>query len=271
MPRRIAFLLLATTAPMCVAQQATTPALTQTSPTTVSTPVTVVGVATDALVLLAQYQAAVGGVDLTALQGTGTITLPGSTVPLPANLVISGSNFSRVNISNSTRLAGFAAKGALHKSYYVDGTSAVDSVWTGPASISAFQLLSTKDVMSKLLSLSKDTATDSSGAKYDRLRARHAFSSVAIVGQSPSTAKTANVDYYFDPTTHVLIKSVTALQIPGILNPIPLETNYSDYRLVGVSKVPFRISQTLNGQPDWVLALTSVTLPLTLDSSLTTF
>ena len=255
----------------CTAQQTSSvTAAPNTSLAAVTDPVATVGVATDALILLAQYQAAVGGVDLTTLQGTGTIRLPGSTVPLPASLVILGSSFLRIKISNADRLTGFAARGQLYKSYYVDGTTAIDAMGTGPASISAFQLLSTKDVMSKLLSLSKDTATDATGKKYDRLRARHAFF-VPAGGKLTSAAKTAAVDYYFDPSTHYLIKSVTTVQVTGILNPIPIETSYSDYRMAGLSRVPFKISLVLNGQPDWILTLTDVKLSTTLDPSRTAF
>jgi hypothetical protein len=35
---------------------------------------------------------------------------------------------------------------------------------------------------------------------------------------------------------------------------------YSDYRSVGTSMIPFKIHQSLNGQPQWTLQLTSVEL-----------
>lgn len=263
MPRLVVLSLLASlTCFTCPAQQ--------TSVEVVTAPVATDTVATDALMLLAQHQAAMGGVDFTALQGTGTIMLPGSTSPLPADLVIAGSSFLRVSIHNSDHLIGFAAKGFLHKSYYTDGTSSIDAVGTGPASICAFQLLRTTDVMSKLLSLSKDTSSDVGGRLYDRLQARQALST-SPGKQLSAKSKTVPVIYYFDPATHYLVKSETTLQISGIANPIPLETTYSDYRSVGSSMVPFRISQMLNGQQDWTLTLTSVTLSAKLDSSLTTF
>ena len=268
--RWVASLLLASSAcSVCSAQQPLN-ASPSSANAALATPAAATGVGNDALMLLARHLSAMGGVDLTALQAPGTITLPGSTTQYPVSVVMLGSSFLRVNISKSNRLIGFAAKGPLHKSYYADGTSSIDAIGTGAASISAFQLLRTTDLVSKLLSLSKDSVSDASGKQYDRLRARQAF--ITHPGaQVSSHAQAAAVDYYFDKTTHYLVKSVTTVQVPGIVNPIPIETTYSDYRLAGTSTVPFHVSQVLNGQPDWDLALSSVTFPATLDASLTAF
>lgn len=75
-------------------------------------------------------------------------------------------------------------------------------------------------------------------------------------------------DFYFDPTSHLLIKSANSIRIDGAGSADFLRViSYDDYRSVQGSMVPFRFTQTLNGQKQWTLQLTTVQLDPTLETS----
>jgi len=69
------------------------------------------------------------------------------------------------------------------------------------------------------------------------------------------------VDLYFDPATHLLIKSACYVFIPGGKQiPFLSVVTYGDYRRVGASMVPFLYSETLDGQPYRTVQLSAVQL-----------
>jgi hypothetical protein len=75
-------------------------------------------------------------------------------------------------------------------------------------------------------------------------------------------------DFYFDPTSHLLIKSANSILIDGALSANFLRViSYDDYRSVQGTMVPFRFTQTLNGQKQWTLQLSTVQLNPALETS----
>lgn len=68
-------------------------------------------------------------------------------------------------------------------------------------------------------------------------------------------------DLYFDPASHLLIESANSIRIDGAGSADFLRViTYEDYRAVQGSMVPFRFTQTLNGQKQWTLQLSTVQL-----------
>jgi hypothetical protein len=75
-------------------------------------------------------------------------------------------------------------------------------------------------------------------------------------------------DFYFDSTTHLLKMSSCALQIaPSDPQRYMMVMTYDDYRKVGPMLLPFKVSQTMNGQRQWSLQLTDVSLAPAADPS----
>jgi hypothetical protein len=71
---------------------------------------------------------------------------------------------------------------------------------------------------------------------------------------------------YFDPTSHLLVKTATAIALGGMRNTSLLRVvTYADYRAVGSSLIPFRYIETLGGQPQWTLQLSSAQTDPTLN------
>jgi hypothetical protein len=84
--------------------------------------------------------------------------------------------------------------------------------------------------------------------------------------------ETLATDLYFDSASHLLIKSANLIRIEGSGNNEFLRViTYEDYRQVDSSMVPFRYTQTLNGQKQWTLQLSEVQLNPDLPGSLFEF
>ncbi len=82
----------------------------------------------------------------------------------------------------------------------------------------------------------------------------------------------AVTDLYFDPASNLLIKSVANLRLGGSGNEEFLEcVTYDDYREVQGTQVPFRYTETLNGQLQWTLQLDTVTLNSGVQPTIFTF
>ena len=80
-------------------------------------------------------------------------------------------------------------------------------------------------------------------------------------GQVQSLNSAVTADFYFDPTSHLLIKSVCPV-LMGAGHPVTFLSvvTYSDYRKVGTAMIPFRYTETLNGQLYRTLQLSGVQL-----------
>ncbi|WP_348269687.1 hypothetical protein P8936_15230 [Edaphobacter paludis] len=88
------------------------------------------------------------------------------------------------------------------------------------------------------------------------------------VSRDPATGahKGIATDLYFDPVSHLLVKSANSIRLDGGHdNDFLRVITYGDYRKVGDSMIPFSYTQTLNGQKQWTLQLTNVQLNPTLN------
>jgi len=65
----------------------------------------------------------------------------------------------------------------------------------------------------------------------------------------------------FDPTSHLLLKSVDVLLLPGTNNTKHLRVlTYDDYRDSEGVTLPYRFTETLDGLPSWTLTLTTASV-----------
>jgi len=73
-------------------------------------------------------------------------------------------------------------------------------------------------------------------------------------------------DLYFDPAKHLLMKSATSVRLPHEGNTDYLRViSFDDYREIDGMLLPYRFTQTLNGQLQWTLQLSTVQLNAVLD------
>jgi hypothetical protein len=77
------------------------------------------------------------------------------------------------------------------------------------------------------------------------------------------------MDLYFDPSSHLLVKSAAAVRLNDSRGQDYLRvTTYEDYRQVNGVLFPFGYHETLNGQREWTLDLKDIQLNSGTDSSI---
>jgi hypothetical protein len=204
------------------------------------------------------------------MQATGEITYPGSAQTNAATLSILNIDKFRLDVTTpqgltSTRIAG--RMGAMqtasgNKLYLPEATAALG--------LMAFPRLRAMTFSGGNSSLIDDGSVTVSGKSLHRITLvyplyppRTATVTAAATTSTASTPPVKNLaeDLYFDPATHLLIKSVEIVLLPGPNNQRFVRcTTYGDYREVEGSQIPYQISQSLNGQMEWVLQLSSVSL-----------
>ena len=82
-------------------------------------------------------------------------------------------------------------------------------------------------------------------------------------GRNPGTRSqtTEATDLYFDPSTHLLVKTASSVwAMSGRAAKFLIVTTYDDYRTVGDTLIPFRFTETMEGQQYATLQLSSVQL-----------
>jgi len=84
----------------------------------------------------------------------------------------------------------------------------------------------------------------------------------------PDTYNVNVTDLYFDPSTHLLLQSASAVQLdPADREKYLVVITYSDYQNVQGSLIPCRYSQSVNGQRQWSLELNLPSLQPSIEPS----
>ena len=197
---------------------------------------------------------------------SGTITIAGDPVPCPAQLSIAGGNSYRLDVekpdgTESTIVNGtqgvFAAP--QRQSEAMSSDTAFGGLLALPRVLASGYPFATSSVLDEGL-------MSNGGMSLHRIT----LDDAASLSDSCSPWKT--VDLYFDPATNLLVSTA----INGRLSSDDracyfLLTTYGDYQTVAGASFPFSISQSLNGQPQWDLKLTSATFSAPSDNSIFTF
>jgi hypothetical protein len=205
------------------------------------------------------YVAAVSPTAWTGMQGTGTITL-GLEDKTESAAVLSnrGGDRFRLDVTTktgkeSTRIHGFIGKtqGSSGRMFSIDPV-------TASAGIFPFELPQVAILRVHAFTLIDHGLVNSGNGKLRQITFEY-----GSVGKNFATQKrnTAAIDFYFDSSSHLLIKSVNTEMIDG--NPrahFIVSVTYGDYRHVGSSMIPFLYIETINGQPSRTLQLSTVQL-----------
>ena len=191
------------------------------------------------------------------LQATGTLTYPDSDTH-PATLYLMGSKYSRLDIemgagTRSLRIGGFAGRFQDEQ-----GNQGSLPPGTSCAGIVAFSRIWSDAVTSSRISLTDENIYGGTGQSLHRITMEYPLESATGSGLANRTAAT---DLYFDPSTHLLAYSVDAVAFHGTTRQIfNRVTAYGDYQEFSGIKVPTAIKQYLNGQLQWTLQLSQVTV-----------
>jgi hypothetical protein len=138
-----------------------------------------------------------------------------------------------------------------------DGSMTFISPNTAAAGLFPFETARAADVSPEFTSLVDHGLVAVGGVELHRITFEF-----ALTGNSTARSKpTTTTDLYFDPTSHLLVKTANSVDIPGTPRVKFLRVvTYSDYRKVGTTMIPFHYSETLDGQQYWMLQLSYVQL-----------
>jgi hypothetical protein len=189
------------------------------------------------------------------LEGTGTLTYPNGDVH-SALLYLRGAKYSRLDITmdsgtRSLRVSGFAGRFQDEK-----GNPGVLPPATSSAGIVAFPRIWT-DAASSRISLYDQKIYAGTGQSLHRITIEYP---IDAEGRGSFSKKTAATDLYFDPNTHLLLFSVDSISVSTMRRQLTLVTSYGNYQSFEGVSVPTTIKQALNGQEQWTLQLSQVTI-----------
>ena len=212
-----------------------------------------------------------GVINITSWQGmqaAGTLT-DGGGVPNPAIITLLGPDSLRLDVETTDGVRSTRVQGNYGTTVEANGRSFPLPFSTAKSTVPAFSRLLNSTTPASTTSYIDQGLVQVDGKMLHRITLEEAVT----LNSGPTDQQDFNVtDLYFDPVTHLLIKSASSLQLaPFDPQKYLVVVSYSDYRTDGESLVPFRLTQSLNGQHQWSLQLADTNLKPNVGTSYFTF
>jgi len=219
----------------------------------------------EALAEWSSHFGAVGSDLWKGMQGTGKITY-GSQEPnaYDASLTNLGGDNFRLDAKTSKGEMSIRIHGRLGRTKSGDALTPLPSE-TAAAGLFPFERARLNRYTGAGTSLVDHGLTLISGTELHRITLE-----TPTFGRNPVTKsqETTATDFYFDPKSHLLIKTANlALITVGQRAKFLTVITYDDYRRVGNSMIPFRYTETMDGQLCWTLQMSDVKLNPVLDAT----
>ena len=217
-----------------------------------------------ALAELADHLTVVGTSSWIGMQGTGTIVYgPQGSTAYAATLTNAGMHSFRLDAQTKKEPMSIRIHRQVGKIQDSDGRFSAIPTDTALTGLFPFELVRRSQFPEASTSILDHGLVTIGGTPLHRITLE-----IASMGQNPVTKlpNTIAVDLYFDPVSHLLMKSVTSSLIPdGRSAHFLFVVTYGDYRQVGSSMIPFLYTETMQGEPYWTLQLSDVQLNPTLE------
>lgn len=210
------------------------------------------------------YRAAVGATSWSDMEGIGEITANavdsrGEKSSRPATLWISGDGGYRLDIetpqgTRSVRIEGGygAIEDANQHRKPIDVRNAANGLVSFPQLLSAAFLATGTELVD-------DGMATVDGVQLHRVSLQRPLPG-NVLGANGKPAMTVT-DFYFQPQTHLLVKSAGAIVGLDVTPARYLQViTYGDYRAVNGMQIPFQYQETIDGQLVWTLQLNQVSL-----------
>ncbi len=206
-------------------------------------------------------------VNITAWQGmqaSGILTDDSGNTNQATLTVLNGNDF-RLDVETPKGQRSTRISGSNGQTLEVNGKSFVMPPATAKAGLIAFPRLLVSTFPSSNTAFIDQGQIQINGAFLHRITVEEtAFPNETIADQHDINI----TDLYFDPSTHLLIKSASAVQLDSAdRERYLLVVTYGGYQKVQGSLVPFGYSQSLNGQQQWTLQLNQPNLQPSVDIS----
>jgi hypothetical protein len=215
---------------------------------------------------ITEHLAVVGPAPWLGMQGTGQIVY-GAKDPTAysATLAMLGRDQFRLDAQTSKGEMSIRIHGQVGKIQGNGGPEETIPSDTAAAGIFPFGLVRTVHFPGQTTSLIDHGLTTVGGVQLHRISVE-----TPSIGRDPVTKsrRMIAIDLYFDPASHLLAKSASSsLMAVGHSAKFLRVVTYGDYRKVGSVMVPFRFSESMDGQQYWVLQLSDAQLNPALDAT----
>ena len=202
---------------------------------------------------------AASALNWSGMQGTGTISYgPQGSESYPVTLSYGKGHRFRLDVQTTKGVESTRIDGLDGKLRASDGRIATLDPDSALAGIFPFELPFVAAIPNAGYSIIDHGSVNVGTASLHRITLE-----LGSVGLNPATKKrnTSAVDFYFDPASHLLVKSAAYGYMAGSTRARFLTVvSYSDYRPVGTTLIPFHFVETIEGQLSRVVQLSSVQL-----------
>lgn len=220
-----------------------------------------------ALLEIRAYQKAIGLAAWADMKGTGLITSNTADHTVEnATLWILGQNRYRLDVETSRGTQSTILGGPVGAVRNAGGQVKPVDARDSHAGLFSFPLLADANFPNPNTSLTDNGMVSVDGVSLHRITVEWPWEGNPL--DANGNARTSVVDFYFNPQTHLLMKTVNAV-IGSMESPAQLlrAISYDDYRVADGIKVPYQYRQTLNGQLLWTLQLNEIQLHIGLANS----
>jgi hypothetical protein len=207
--------------------------------------------------LLQPYLRATGASQWQGIQATGSITYAGNEAAPQgaATLTITRDGSTRLDVTSTLGTTSLRIRGASGAFQDVKGKLHRLQVRDARASLFLFPYLLSPNLANQQgVRLSSPGTVELNSVGFTRL----SLTRPTLDRASRAHDELMTTDFYLSPDTNLLYKSV---DLVGSLIPSPQRyirvITYEDYRQVEGVEIPFRYTETINGQRSWVLQLTT--------------
>jgi len=211
-----------------------------------------------AIVELTNHLKAIGLSPWTGMQGTGEISFGKDVTSYSATLSNLGDDRFRLDATTKHGAMSIRVHGRAGKVQNGDGPILPIVPDAAALTLFPFELL-----RSTGFPRNQDSLIDHGLVTVGNVQLHRITLERQTFGRNPVTKspETVVIDFYFDPNTHLLTKSVILTRITeGRAATFVFVVNYGDYHQVGGSLIPYLYTETMEGEPYWKLQLSNVQL-----------
>lgn len=207
-----------------------------------------------------------GASEWQGMTGTGQITYPNANAPVveDATLTILNTDNFRLDVTTAKGIQSTRISGTYGAFRNADGKMRFFMPNTAMQGLVGFPLFLKSTFPNPATSIIDKGLVTVDGIPLHRITVERPINpAVPPPASMPMREKLLQdvvTDYYFDPTTHLLHKSVATIQIPGSASRLLECITCGDYQRVQGAMIPFLYRKTLNGQLQWTLQLNQVQL-----------
>ena len=208
------------------------------------------------------YQSVIGSSAWQGMSGTGQITYPGANAPEDATFTIQNADSFRLDVTTPKGIQSVRINGTYGAVRDADGSMRFYMPTSAMQGLVGFPLFLKASFPNQATSIFDKGLMTVEGTPLHRITVERpvsaAYPPAASMPMREKLQQDVVTDFYFDPSTHLLRKSVATIQVPGAKDKLLECVTYDDYRRVDGEMVAFRYRKTLNGQSQWTLQLNQV-------------